>query len=59
MIAIVGCVGGQMETGQERMRITDVDMVNPSTSRVSGASHKLLEAKVTKSCGEETVWMLV
>ena len=59
MIAIVGCVGGQLETVQERMRIADVDVVNPSSSCVSGASHKLLKAKVTESCGEETVGTLV
>ena len=59
VIAKVGCVVHQLETGQERMRITDVDMVNPSTSCVSGTSYKLLEAKVTKGCGKETVGVLV
>ena len=34
-------------------------MVNPSTSCVSGISHQLLEAKVTKGSGEETVGILV
>ena len=41
------------------MRIADVDMVNPATSSVSGASHKLLKSKVTEGCAEETVGMLV
>ena len=41
------------------MRIPDEDMVNPSSTNVGGTIHKLLEAKVTESCGEETVWMLV
>ena len=59
MITKVGCVGRQLETGQQRVRIPDVDVVNPSTSNVSGASDKLLEAMVAKGCGEETVGMLV
>ena len=44
MITIVGVVGRQLETGQQSMRITNVDMVNPATSSVGGTSHKLLEA---------------
>ena len=34
-------------------------MVNSSSSCVSGASHKLLKAKVTEGCGKDTVGMLV
>ena len=59
MITKVGGVGRQLETGQQRVRIPDVDVVNPPSSNVSGASDKLLEAKVTESCVEETVGMLV
>ena len=59
MITKVGCVGRQLKAGQQRVRIPDVDVVNPSSSNVSGASDKLLEAKVTESCVEETVGMLV
>ena len=59
MITVVGHVLCQLKTGQLRMRITEVDMVDPSSCNVSWPSHKLLEAKVTQGCGEETVWMLV
>ena len=59
MITKVGCVGRQLETGQQRVRIPDVDVVNPSSSNVSGASDKLLKSKVTEGCVEEAVGMLV
>ena len=59
MVAVVGSMMRQLEGGQLRMRVTDVDMVNPSSSNVSRTSHKLLETKVTEGCGEETVWMFV
>ena len=59
MITVVGHVLFQLKTGQLSMRISEVDMVDPSPSNVSGARHKLLEAKATEGCGEETVGMLV
>ena len=59
MVAVVGCVLCQLKTGQQSMRIPEVDMVDPSSCSVSRPSHKLLEAKVTKGCGEETVGMFV
>ena len=59
VITIVGCVGSQLETGQQSMRITYVGMVNPATSSVSGPSHKLLKSNITEGCVEETVGMLV
>ena len=59
MITVVGVVGRQMETSQQSLRISKVDMVNPPTGSVSGSSHKLLEAKVIESSREETVGMLV
>ena len=59
MITVIGCVRCQLKTGQQIMRIPEVDMVDPSSSSVSRPSDKLLEAKVTEGCGEETVGMLV
>ena len=59
MVTVVGHIGCQMETGQQRLRITEVDMINPPSSLMSGACHKLLEAKITEGCEEETVGMLV
>ena len=59
MVTVVGCVLCQLKTGQQRTRIPEVDMVDPSSCNVSWPSHKLLEAKVTKGCGEGTVGMLV
>ena len=59
MVTVVGCVLCQLKTGQLRMGIPEVDMVDPSSCSVSWPSHKLLEAKVTKGCGEETVGVLV
>ena len=59
MITVVGHVLCQLKTGQQSMRIPEVDMVDPSPSNVSGPRHKLLEAKATEGCGEETVGMLV
>ena len=59
MVAVVWSVRRQLEGGQLRMRIPDVGMVNPSSSNVSRTSHKLLEAKVIESGGEEAAGMLV
>ena len=59
MVTVVGCVLCQLKTGQLRMGIPEVDMVDPSSCSVSWPSHKLLEAKVTKGCGDGTVGMLV
>ena len=59
MVTVVGHIGCQMETGQQRLGITDVDMVNPPSSLVSGSCHKLLEAKIAEGCEQETVGMLV
>ena len=59
MVAVVRSVRRQLEGSQQRQRIPEVDMVDPPSCNVSWPSHKLLEAKVTKGCGEETVWMLV
>ena len=59
MITVVGHVLCQLKTGQQSMRIPEVDMVDPSSCSVSRPSHKLLEAKVAKGCGEETVGVLV
>ena len=52
MVTVVGHIGCQMETGQQRLRIAEVDMINPPSSLVSGACHKLLEAKITEGCEE-------
>ena len=59
VVAVVWSVRRQLEGGQLRMRIVDVDMVNPSSSNVSRTSDKLLEAKVIESSWEKTVGMLV
>ena len=59
MITVVGHVLCQLKTGQLSMRIPEVDMVDPPSCNVSWPSHKLLEAKVTEGCGEETVGMFV
>ena len=59
MVAVIWSVSRQLEGGQLRMRIPDEDMVNPSSTNVGGTIHKLLEAKVTESCGKETVGILV
>ena len=59
MITVVGVVGRQMETSQQSLRISKVDMVNPPTGSVSGPSHKLLKSNITEGCVEETVGMLV
>ena len=50
---------GHMEARQKSLRISQVDVVNPSPSHVSGACHKLLEAEFAKDCGEETLGILV
>ena len=59
MVTVVGCVLCQLKPGQLSMWIPKVDMVDPPPSNVSGSRHKLLEAKVTEGCGEETVGMFV
>ena len=59
MVTVVGCVLCQLKTGQLRMGIPEVDMVDPSSCSVSWPSHKLLEAKVIESSSKETVGMLV
>ena len=59
MITVIGHIGRQVEAGQQRIRISEVEMVDPSSSLVSGASHQLLEAEVIEGSEEETVGMLV
>ena len=59
MVTVVWSVRCQLEGRQQRLRIPNVGMVNPSSSSVSGPSHKLREAKIIESSWEETVGMLV
>ena len=59
MVTVVGHIGHQMEAGQQRIRVSEVKMVNPSSSLVSWTCHKLVEAKILECSREETVGMLV
>ena len=59
VVTVVGHIGHHMETGQQRIRVSEVKMVNPSSSLVSWTCHKLVEAKILECSREETVGMLV
>ena len=59
MVTEVWHIGSQMETGKQSIRISEIEVVNPSASLVSRASHQLLEAKVIEGGKEETVWIFV